>query len=158
MTAIQPKTNQSSKGGFPSLSHVVYIGENNAIIVLHESTQTEILIQRIQMGLWEPPFQVHRGPFQAIRKGETLIVTPIQQNEPLHRRMCFTQTEARILRGLASGMSDEQLAMVCDIKPRTVRFYVSRLKDRLQAHTREHLVAKAGMLGLYDSSTVGLDN
>lgn len=140
------------------LSHVVFIGENNAIIVLHETTQTEVLIQRIRMGVWQPPFQAHHGPFQTIQKGETLIVTPMQQNETIHRRMIFTQTECRILQGLASGMNDEQLAFVCDIKPRTVRCYVSRLKDRLHAHTREHLVAKAGMLGLYDSSIVGLDN
>ena len=140
------------------MSHVVFIGENNAIIVSHEATQAEVLIQRIQTGVWEPPFQAHRGPFQTIRKGETLIVIPAQQDEPLHRRMSFTPTERRILQGLASGMNDEQLAILCNIKPRTVRFYVSRLKDRLHARTREHLVAKAGLLGLYDSSIVGLDN
>jgi DNA-binding CsgD family transcriptional regulator len=139
------------------LSHVVFIAEDNAIIVSHETTKAEILIQRIQMGLWEPPFKAHSGPFQAIQKGDTLIVTPIQNEKP-HRRMSFTQTECRILQGLASGMNDEQLGILCDIKPRTVRCYVSRLKDRLHALTREHLVAKAGLLGLYDSSIVGLDN
>jgi DNA-binding CsgD family transcriptional regulator len=55
-------------------------------------------------------------------------------------------------------MGDEQLAVNCNIKPRTVRFYISRLKNRLNALTREHLVAKAGLLGLYDSTTIGLDN
>lgn len=140
------------------MSHVVFIGENNAIIVLHETTQTEVLIQRIHMGLWQPPFQAHHGPFQAIQKGETVIVTPMQQNETLHRRMSLTQTECSILQGLASGMNDEQLGIMCDIKPRTVRCYVSRLKDRLHALTREHLVAKAGLLGLYDSSIVGFDS
>lgn len=140
------------------MSQIVFIGENNAIIVMHETVQSEVLLQRIQMGLWEPPFQAHCGPFQAIQKGDTLIITPIRGTESLYRRMNFSATEARILQGLAAGMSDDQLATVCDIKPRTVRFYVSRLKDRLQALTREHLVAKAGILGLYDSSTVGLDN
>jgi DNA-binding NarL/FixJ family response regulator len=140
------------------LCHVVFIAENNAIIVLHETIQPEVLIQRIQTGFWEPPFKAHRGPFQAFQKGDTLIVSPMQQNETIHRRMSFTTTEARILQGLACGMSDEQLGVVCNIKPRTVRCYVSRLKDRLHARTREHLVAKAGLLGLYDSSIVGLDN
>jgi DNA-binding CsgD family transcriptional regulator len=140
------------------LSNVVFIAENNIVIVSEESTRTEVLIQRIHMGLWEPPFKAHRGPFQAIQKGETLIVTPVQQNVKLNRRMSLTQTEGRILQGLASGMNDEQLGILCGIKPRTVRCYVSRLKDRMHALTREHLVAKAGLLGLYDSSVLGIDN
>lgn len=140
------------------MSQIVFIGENNAIIVMHEAIQTEVLIQRIQMGLWEPPFQAHRGPFHAIQKGETIVVVPAQQNESLQKRMGFTSTEVHVLQGLASGMGDEQLAVNCNIKPRTVRFYISRLKNRLNALTREHLVAKAGLLGLYDSTTIGLDN
>ena len=121
----------------------------------YEAVRTEILVQQIQMGLWKPPFQVQRGPFRTIRLDETLVVYTMTENEPLLRRMNFAPMEVRIIQGMAAGMSDDQLAISCGIKPRTVRFYVSKLKARLNANTREHLIAKVGVLGLYDETIVG---
>ena len=121
----------------------------------YEAVRTEILVQQIQMGLWKPPFQVQRGPFPTIRLDETLVVYTMTENEPLLRRMNFAPMEVRIIQGMAAGMSDDQLAISCGIKPRTVRFYVSKLKARLNANTREHLIAKVGVLGLYDETIVG---
>ena len=66
--------------------------------------------------------------------------------------------EIRIIQGMAAGMSDDQLAISCGIKPRTIRLYVAKLKDRFHANTREHLIAKVGILGMYDSAIVGLKN
>ena len=136
------------------MPQIVFI-DNNIAALTYETIRTEILVQQIQMGLWKPPLQVQRGPFRTIRLDETLVVYTITETEPLLRRMNFAPMEVRIIQGMAAGMSDDQLAISCGIKPRTVRFYVSKLKARLNANTREHLIAKVGVLGLFDETIVG---
>ena len=127
-------------------------------MIFDEACKIDVLIQRIQMGLWKPPNYSAHGPFQTLKEGETLVETPAKPDEKLCKRLNFSPTESRILQGLASGLNEEQLAVICNIKPRTVRFYIARLKTCLHALTKEHLVAKAGFLGLYDSSSIGLEN
>lgn len=141
-----------------TLSQIVFIGENDSVLIMHDSSQTDVILQRIRTGMWQPPSLDIRGPFEAVQKGETVIVSTRNAKETLHMRMILTATEARIIHGLAAGLTDDQIAHSVQISPRTVRFYISRLKNRLNATTREHLVAKAGLLGLYDGTSIGLEN
>ena len=140
------------------MSRVVLIGENEAIGIFEEDLQTEALIQRIQNGLWTPPAFTLHGPFHTVKNGNTVVVTARPKNMPLLKKMSFTTKEMDILCGLATGLTDDQIAVTCGIKPRTVRFYITRLKKRLSAITREHLVAKASLLGLFDQTIIGSDN
>ena len=101
------------------MPQIVFI-DNNVAALTYEAIRTEILVQQIQLGLWKPPFQVQCGPFRTIRLDETLVVYTMTENEPLLRRMNFAPMEIRIIQGMAAGMSDDQLAISCGIKPRTI--------------------------------------
>jgi DNA-binding CsgD family transcriptional regulator len=136
------------------LSRIVLIGEDDTISIFEETIQTEALIKRIHSGLWEPPVFTYHGPYLTIKKGNTLVVTTAPQDAAVSRHLSFSAMEMNILQGLATGLTDEQIAVTTCIKPRTVRFYITRLKKRLGAITREHLVAKAGGMGLFDFSLV----
>ena len=140
------------------MSRVVLIGEDEAIGIFEEDPQTEVLIQRIQNGLWTPPAFTLHGPFHTVKNGNTVVVTTRPKNMPLLKKMSFTTKEMDILCGLASGLTDDQIAATSGIKPRTVRFYITRLKKRLGAVTREHMVAKASLLGLFNPAIIGSDN
>jgi len=136
------------------LSRIVLIGEDASISIFEENIQTEALVKRIQNGLWEPPVFTYPGPYQTIQKGSTLVVTNAPRNEVISKHQSFSAMDMNILQGLATGLTDEQIAVASGIRPRTVRFYITRLKKRLGAITREHLVAKAGCMGLFDFSLV----
>lgn len=140
------------------MSRVVLIGEDEAIGIFEENLQTEVLIQRIQNGLWAPPAFSFHGPFHTVKNGNTVVVTTRPKNMPLSKKVSFTTKEMDILCGLATGLTDDQIAAISGIKPRTVRFYITRLKKRLSAITREHLVAKASLLGLFDPAVIGSNN
>jgi DNA-binding CsgD family transcriptional regulator len=140
------------------LSRVVLIGENDTIGIFEEASHAETLIQRIQNGLWEPPALKFHGPFYTIKNGNTVVVTTLPQNTSSPKKLSLTPKEMNLLCGLATGLTDDQIAATSAIRPRTVRFYITRLKKRLGAITREHLVAKASLFGLFDPTIIGSDN
>ncbi len=140
------------------MSRIILIGENDTISIFEEATQTETLIRQIQNGLWKPPAFGFPGPYCAIQKGNTLVVTTAPKKAAAQKQLPFSAKEMSTLQGLASGLTDDQIAVSTGIHTRTVRLYVARLKKRLGALTREHLVAKAGGMGLYDLSLIAGEN
>ncbi|MBI9050021.1 MAG: helix-turn-helix transcriptional regulator [Anaerolineaceae bacterium] len=58
--------------------------------------------------------------------------------------------EAEVLQCLANGLSPEQTALELTIKTRTVRKYLSNLRNKFNTDSRDQLMARAGYLGLCD--------
>jgi LuxR family transcriptional activator of conjugal transfer of Ti plasmids len=59
-----------------------------------------------------------------------------------------SERELDVLGWVAAGKTAEEIALILDIKTRTVQFHIQSLKDKLQASTLAHLVHLAHQLGL----------
>jgi DNA-binding CsgD family transcriptional regulator len=135
------------------LPKIILIDAHDSVRIFDEGVQADVLVQQIRNGLWKPPEFSSHGPYHAVQEGNTLVVTTLPRAENCRNQVILTARDVDILQGLATGLTDNRIADTLGIKPRTVRFYIDRLKTRLGALTREHLVAKAGGLGLLDLST-----
>ena len=63
--------------------------------------------------------------------------------EAAERLPSLTKRERQVLRLLADGMRNEQVAQELSISPLTVRTHVSRAMKKLEADTRTQAVARA---------------
>ena len=68
----------------------------------------------------------------------------------------LTQREAQCLIHLAQGNSAKHVARILGLSHRTVEFYASRLKEKLNCKTTAQLAFKAAMLGLLQNSNNAL--
>lgn len=62
--------------------------------------------------------------------------------EPLTRR------EMEVLRSLAEGLSNREIAKKLVIAPGTVKWYKKQIFNKLNVHSREQAVAKSRLAGL----------
>jgi LuxR family maltose regulon positive regulatory protein len=56
-----------------------------------------------------------------------------------------------VLKLLADGMSNKQIARVMDVSDETVKWHLKNLFIKLDAGTRKHAVDRARLLGLLES-------
>jgi two-component system NarL family response regulator len=89
---------------------------------------------------------------RAVAAGETYLGPQIaaQVVGALHapRRLRITEREREILRHLAAGLSNKQIAALLGVSERTVKFHVSEILGRLEADNRAQAVAIAQRRGL----------
>lgn len=75
-----------------------------------------------------------------------------EQNEALLLD-ALTDRELEILRLIAQGLSNREIAQELVLAPETVKWYNKQLFDKLDAHSRTHAVARANELGLLNASS-----
>ena len=73
---------------------------------------------------------------------------PFQVNEAAIRSLGLTPRECDILRQLASGQSNKELARSLDISPNTVKTHIARLYAKLEVRNRIEAIEKARGLAL----------
>jgi DNA-binding CsgD family transcriptional regulator len=66
------------------------------------------------------------------------------------RGAALSAREIEILGMLARGLSSDDIANICDIAPRTVRFHLDTARTKMGALTRDEAVAMAAKAGLID--------
>jgi DNA-binding NarL/FixJ family response regulator len=132
------------------MSRVIIFGESDSMTLIHEKGSPDAIIRSIQSGLWQPKLPDLNGPFQAVHHGDTIIVTrkPVEMNRKANIRL--SPHEQVVLQGLADGLVDQQIALVNGMKLRMVRFFVTKVKEKLKSTTREQVVAQAVSLGLIE--------
>ena len=74
---------------------------------------------------------------------------------PLFRGSLLSPKEREVLRLLASNMSNKQIALAMGVSSETIKWHVKNLFGKLNAGTRRHLVDRARMAGLLDSTVAG---
>jgi DNA-binding CsgD family transcriptional regulator len=82
--------------------------------------------------------------------GDTIIVTRKPGEMTRKANIRLTPHELVVLQGLADGLVDQQIALINGMKLRMVRFFVTKVKEKLKSTTREQVVAQAVSLGLID--------
>ena len=133
-----------------AMPRLILFGDSDSIAVLNETGYPETIIRNIRNGLWKPKLPDTTGPFQAFYNGETIIVTRHPSEPKKMADIHLTPHELCVLRGLVDGLGDQQIALVNQMKLRMVRHYVTKLKVKLRASSREQLVAYAVALGLVE--------
>ena len=132
------------------MPRVILFGESDSITLINETGAPDAIIRNIQSGLWRPKLPDLTGPYQAIYNGDTIIVTPRPNETNKKSSIRLTHHEQIVLQGLADGLIDQQIALVYGMKLRMVRFFVTKVKEKLKSATREQVVAQAVFLGLID--------
>jgi DNA-binding CsgD family transcriptional regulator len=115
-------------------------------LIWDDSLPASSLVSAINVGAYhfpmtQPPELVH-----AIQQGDVVFVTPAVA--PDRQDVHLPLQEKRVLIMLAEGCSLQQIAHQLGVTPRTVTGYLSRLKRRLKAGTRDQLIARAVALNL----------
>lgn len=136
------------------MTRIIFIGDQNAIFIFEEETPIDVVIRKIKNGLWYPPVPVNHEQYQVSQHENTLFVTKKPKCEKAKWHINISKVEINVVYGLATGLTDPQIALENGIKPRTVQSHVDRMKSRLGATSREHLVAKAAAMGLFDLESV----
>lgn len=134
------------------MPRIILFGDGDTVTLLNESGSPDTIIRSIQSGLWQPKLPDPVGPFQAIYNGDTIIVTRRPNDTNKKSKLRVTPHEQYVLEGMVNGLGDQQIAHVYGIKLRMVRHFVTNLKLKFKASTREQLVAHAVALGLVDVS------
>jgi DNA-binding CsgD family transcriptional regulator len=83
--------------------------------------------------------------------GMRLVARPLPispGNPQAQAALGISGRELDVLRLLAGGQSNKEIARVLGISPNTVKTHVARLYEKLEARRRTDAVAKAQMLGL----------
>jgi DNA-binding NarL/FixJ family response regulator len=62
----------------------------------------------------------------------------------------LTSRQLDVLRGVARGLTDKEIASELSLSPRTVEMHVARMLDALGCANRAEAVRKAAALGLLD--------
>jgi DNA-binding CsgD family transcriptional regulator len=107
------------------------------------------LVSAINIGAYRFPLLPQPGPVYAVQYGDMVLVT---RPAPGHPAVNLTPREREVLTMLAEGLSLQQISYRLNVKLRTVHIYLARLRERLNAGTREQVVARAVALGLYRPS------
>jgi len=90
------------------------------------------------------------GDFKAFSR--TQVGRSAERNETLLLD-ALTDRELEILRLIARGLSNREIAQELILAPETVKWYNKQLFDKLDAHSRTHAVAIASELGLLNPAS-----
>lgn len=86
------------------------------------------------------------GVWAGIRLGRPH--SPQPGNAPAQAALGISERELEVLRHLAEGRSNKQIAAELHISPNTVKTHVTRLLEKLEAGRRTEAIARARDLGL----------
>ena len=113
------------------------------------SAVTELIktvsIEDLQLNVTDPSVHVLR------RNGLNIITS--EQDEPNQARPKLSRREVQILQCMANALTVEQSAIRMGITVRTARKYLNQARKKLDAETRDQMMARAGALGIIDPFT-----
>lgn len=92
--------------------------------------------------------QILRGTLEAVEQGERVIPAELRLGAGDGKRPVLTARCLDVLRALAGGLHDEEIAAELEISVSSVRRHIATAKERLAARTRTHVVAIVASSGL----------
>ena len=88
------------------------------------------------------------GVFVGTRLIDGAKAAPFDGNPAARAALGISTREYEVLRELAAGRSNKEIAALLHVSPNTVKTHVARLYDKLEARRRTDAVAKARELGM----------
>ena len=88
------------------------------------------------------------GGWLGYRLTPTAASEPFRSNEPAIEQLGLSTRELEVLRLLASGQSNKEMARVLHLSPNTVKTHLANLYAKLDASRRTQAIAKARALAI----------
>ena len=139
-------------GGIEIARRLTAAGSQAAVILYTGHPEQSLLLEALDAGargflLKEAPLDDLMRAIRIVAGGGTYVdaaLTGILAGpEAAERLPSLTKRERQVLRLLADGMRNEQVAVELSISPLTVRTHVRRAMRKLEADTRTQAVARA---------------
>ena len=127
-------------------------GAPTAVILYTANTERAVVLEALDAGargflLKEAPLDDLMRAIRIVAEGGTYVDPALTRflagPQTAARLPELTKREREVLRLLADGMRNEQVAVELSISPLTVRSHVKKAMDRLEADTRTQAVARA---------------
>ncbi len=144
---------------------VIVLRAGHPLAVIEESAPSSYLAEQINSGRWVPDYLSEKktvkeaeagssSSYFARQVGEYVVVSDAASETGLPpASMRLLPREYQVLICLANGATFQEIAATFNIKERTVRTYVARMKNRLEALTVAHLVGRAIWMGVIKKDT-----
>lgn len=146
-------------GGVEIARHLTAAGKGPAVILYTAYAERALVIEAIDAGaqgfvLKESPLVDLVRAVRLVADGRT-YVDPVLAGvlagpDAADRIPGITKREREVLRLLADGMRNEQIARELSISPLTVRTHIEKAMEKLEADTRTEAVANALRMSLID--------
>jgi DNA-binding CsgD family transcriptional regulator len=88
------------------------------------------------------------GVWAGIRLGARSGPAPFERNEQALDSLGITAREYEVLRALAAGESNKEIARTLSVSPNTVKTHIARLYEKLEVSRRVQAIEKAQALRL----------
>jgi DNA-binding NarL/FixJ family response regulator len=127
-------------------------GSSTAVILYTGHAERSLLLEALDAGargflLKEAPLDDLLRAIRIVGGGgsyvDPALAGLLTGPQAAERLPALTKREREVLRLLADGMRNEQVALQLSISPLTVRTHVRNAMDKLEADTRTHAVARA---------------
>ncbi len=139
-------------GGIDIARRLSAEGSKTAVILYTGHSERSLLLEALDAGargflVKEAPLDDLARAIRTICEGGTYVdpalAAVVAGPEAAERLPALTKREREVLRLLADGMQNEQVARELSISPLTVRSHVKNAMSKLEADTRTEAVAKA---------------
>jgi len=130
------------------LSEALSRAESGGLVRVFADTLPDVveLVRRHASSM--PPRTVSRDFIDRVLAAAEHGATNGQESAPPVRSALLTPKEYQVLRLLAGGLQNKQIATELELSSDTVKWHVKKLFSKLNAGSREHAVSRARMLGL----------
>ena len=139
-------------GGIEIARRLVADGRDTAVILYTGHAERGLLLEALDAGargflLKEAPLNDLARAIRLVSGGATYVDPAlaglVAGSDAVDRLPKLTKREREVLRLIADGSRNEQVAVTLHISPLTVRTHVRKAMEKLEADTRTHAVARA---------------
>ena len=139
-------------GGIEIARRLVADGRDTAVILYTGHAERGLLLEALDAGargflLKEAPLNDLARAIRLVSGGATYVDPAlaglVAGSDAVDRLPKLTKREREVLRLIADGSRNEQVAVTLHISPLTVRTHVRKAMEKLGADTRTHAVARA---------------
>ena len=136
--------------GYAVVVFTAHDGETDVLNALRGGARGYLLKGLPAVEIAQAIRQVHAGDSYLSPRIATMLVKDAAQ--PVRRSGALSPRELGVLRLVAAGLSNRQIASALKISERTVKFHVTAIFNKLGAENRARAVALAAERGLLSAS------
>jgi LuxR family maltose regulon positive regulatory protein len=138
---------ESGVDGLPCLQEAISLAEEYGLQRILEDAHPDLLqwVRAVRSEGTRPsePAQPRHAPVLRAEPSQSANVSPSR---------LLTPKEREVLQLLARNLSNKQIALALGVGEETVKWHLKNLFGKFQAGTRKHVVDRAYMLGILESS------
>ncbi|MFL8988469.1 LuxR C-terminal-related transcriptional regulator [Pseudomonas sp. QLc11A] len=135
----------SGQGGTDYLLEAVSLAKENGMLRVVQDTHPDLI-------KWEQTLQGATVPLLAASSTPAPVARLESSPLSVSPSRLLTPKEREVLQLLARNLSNKQIALALNVGEETVKWHLKNLFGKFQAGTRQHVVARAYMLGILETA------